>query len=136
MSVQQGNAVSWVYEDPVTKSKRVCDVNGNVVSGVELDPFGADTNRSFSQAFQPRKYTTYDRDGNGSDEAMFRRYNRKHSRFDQPDPYDGSYDLGDPQSFNRYAYTKNDPANFVDQSGLIAGPGSCGYYDAANGVFV
>jgi hypothetical protein len=33
---------------------------------------------------------------------MFRRSNRWHSRFDQPDPYDGSYNLGDPQSFNRY----------------------------------
>ena len=51
-------------------------------------------------------------------EAMFRRYNRWHSRFDQPDPYDGSYDVSDPQSFNRYAYTQNDPANFVDPTGL------------------
>ena len=43
---------------------------------------------------------------------MFRRYNRWYSRFDQPDPYDGSYDLTDPQSFNRYAYVQNDPVNF------------------------
>jgi len=49
---------------------------------------------------------------------MFRRYNRAHSRFDQPDPYEGSYDLRDPQSFNRYAYVQNDPVNFVDPSGL------------------
>jgi hypothetical protein len=49
---------------------------------------------------------------------MFRRYNRWHSRFDQPDPYDGSYSLMDPQSFNRYAYTQNDPVNLVDPSGL------------------
>jgi hypothetical protein len=38
--------------------------------------------------------------------------------FDQPDPYDGSYNLTDPQSFNRYAYVQNDPVNFVDPSGL------------------
>jgi hypothetical protein len=49
---------------------------------------------------------------------MFRRYNRWHSRFDQPDPYDGSYALGNPQSFNRYAYVNGDPVNFVDPSGL------------------
>src|SRR5712692_1939290 len=49
---------------------------------------------------------------------MFRRYNRKHSRFDQPDPSDVSYDYADPQSFNRYAYTKNDPVNSTDPSGL------------------
>jgi hypothetical protein len=49
---------------------------------------------------------------------MFRRYNRWHSRFDQPDPYDGSYDFSNPQSFNRYAYVQNDPVNLVDPSGL------------------
>src|SRR5439155_24672473 len=85
---------------------------------IELDPCGADTNRSSSAAFQPHKYTSYERDGNASDEAMFRRFNRWHSRFDQPDPYEGSYDLSDPQSLNRYAYTQNDPANFVDPTGL------------------
>lgn len=59
---------------------------------------------------------------------MFRRYNRAHARFDQPDPYEGSYDLTDPQSFNRYAYVGNDPANFADPTGLMSknqneGPG-------------
>src|SRR3989442_11046763 len=107
-----------MHEDPVTKSKRVTDASGYEVSRVEQDPWGADTNRSGNQYFQPHRYTTYERDGNQSDEAMFRRYNRWHSRFDQPDPYDGSYDLSDPQSFNRYACTQNDPANFVDPSGL------------------
>jgi RHS repeat-associated protein len=127
LAVQQGNAVYWMHEDPVTKSKRVTDINGTVVSTVELDPWGADTNRSNNAAFQPHKYTTYERDGNGSDEAMFRRYNRWHSRFDQPDPYDGSYELGDPQSFNRYAYVNNDPVNFTDPTGLDFGlPPDCG----------
>src|SRR5437764_456831 len=117
MAVQQAG-VFWMYEDPITKSKRVCDANGNTVSGIETDPYGADTSRSFSQAFQPKRFTSYDRDGNGSDEAMYRRYNRWHSRFDQPDPADESYDFGDPQSFNRYAYSGNDPVNFNDPSGL------------------
>src|SRR5256886_15434467 len=79
---------------------------------------------SLTPVDQPKKFTTYDRDGNGSDEAMFRRYNRWHSRFDQPDPYDGSYALSDPQSLNRYAYTNNDPVNFVDPSGLDPNHGS------------
>jgi len=117
LAVQQGG-VFFVHEDAVTKSKRVTDMSGAIQSTIELDPWGADTNRSSNSAFQPKKFTNYERDGNGSDEAMFRRYNRWQSRFDQPDPYDGSYDLGDPQSFNRYAYVQGDPVNFVDPTGL------------------
>jgi hypothetical protein len=40
-------------------------------------------------------------------------------RFSRPDPSDGSYDLTDPQSLNRYSYTENDPVNFTDPSGLM-----------------
>src|SRR2546423_10983102 len=116
LAVQQGG-VFFVHEDPVTKSKRVTDIYGFIQSAVELDPYGADAG-VYNTAFQPRKFTSYERDLNGTDEAMFRRYNRWHSRFDQPDPYDGSYDFTDPQSFNRYSYTQNDPVNFVDPSGL------------------
>src|SRR5439155_16166161 len=117
LAVQQSNAVYWMHEDPVTKSKRVTNSSGSIVSTIELDPWGADTNRSSTAAFQPHKYTSYERDGNASDEAMFRRYNRYHSRFDQPDPYHGSYDSTDPQSFNRYTYVQDDAVNFVDPSG-------------------
>jgi RHS repeat-associated protein len=137
LAVQQ-SGVFWVHEDPITKSKRVTDANGNVVSSIELDPWGADTTRSNAAAFQPKKFTSYDRDANGTDEAMFRRYNRKHSRFDQPDPYDGSYDFANPQSFNRYAYVQNDPVNSADPGGLNlvgAGGGGCWYTGTAVGWF-
>jgi RHS repeat-associated protein len=55
---------------------------------------------------------------NGGDEAMHRRYEGRWQRFAQPDPWDGSYDYTNPQSFNRYAYVQNDPVNSVDPSGL------------------
>ena len=88
LAVQQGG-VFFVHEDPVTKSKRVTDISGTVQSAIELDPWGADTNRSSNGAFQPKKFNSYERDANGTDEAMFRRYNRWQSRFDQPDPVAG-----------------------------------------------
>jgi RHS repeat-associated protein len=120
MIAVQAGGVNWVHQDPVTKSQRVTDGLGNVITTVDLDPWGGETAISSNQAFQPHRFTTYERDGNGGDEAMFRRYNRWHSRFDQPDPYDGSYNRTDPQSFNRYAYVQNDPVNFVDPSGLVS----------------
>src|SRR5204862_3927536 len=72
------------------------------------------------------------------DEAMMRGYAGKWHRFTQPDPYDGSYDLSDPQSFNRYSYVQNDPSNFVDPSGLLPTwivdvPVSGGDVDASTG---
>ncbi|MFN2406644.1 MAG: S8 family serine peptidase [Pyrinomonadaceae bacterium] len=75
LAVQQSNAVSWIHQDPFVKSKRVTNSSGTVVSTIELDPWGGNTNRSIDAAFQPRSFTTYTRDDNASDEAMFRRYN-------------------------------------------------------------
>lgn len=64
-------------------------------------------------------------------------------RFDQADPWEGSYDLSDPQSFNRYSYVNNDPVNYVDPSGLqdvIVGPCPAGQcvvtvYGSVGGLF-
>ena len=116
-AIQQNNAVYWMSQDPVTKSQRVTDGSGNVVSTIDLDPWGGETWRSSNQTFQPHRYTSYERDNNGGDEAMMRRYHSYWNRFSQPDPYNGSYNPTDPQSFNRYAYTQNDPVNFIDPSG-------------------
>lgn len=118
LAVQQAG-VFWVHQDPVVKSKRVTNSSGAVISTIELDPWGGETNRSSNEAFQPRKFNGYLRDGIGSDDAMQRRYNRWWTRFEQADPTDGSYDLTDPQSFNRFAYVQNDPVNLVDPSGLM-----------------
>jgi RHS repeat-associated protein len=117
LAVQCGG-VYWVHQDPLVKSKRVTDGSGTVVSTVELDAWGGETNRSSNEAFQPRKFTSYERDSIASDDAMNRRYNRWWGRFEQPDPYDGSYDITNPQTFNRYSYVNNDPVNFVDPLGL------------------
>jgi RHS repeat-associated protein len=87
------------------------------VAGIELDPWGGETNRSWNSFYQPHRYTSLERGWTG-DESLFRRHHVWFSRFAHPDPYDGSYNSTDPQSFNRYAYVQNDPVNFVDPTGL------------------
>ena len=118
LAIQGSGAVQWVHQEPFSKGQRLTDSSGNLVATVELDPWGSDTSRNSNQAFQPHRFTTYERDSTKSDDAMARRYNRFWYKFDQPDPYEGSNDVTNPQSLNRYTYTQNDPVNFVDPSGL------------------
>lgn len=38
-----GGGVSWVHQDPVTKSQRITNSTGSVVSTIDLDPWGGET---------------------------------------------------------------------------------------------
>lgn len=118
VAIQSGGNY-FVHQDPITKSQRITDSAGTVVEAIELDPFGGETNRNSGPQYQKHRYTTWERDWTG-DESLFRRYHGWWSRFAHPDPYDGSYDASNPQSFNRYSYVQNDPVNFVDPDGLYA----------------
>jgi RHS repeat-associated protein len=65
------------------------------------------------------KYGMLQRDAaTGLDHAGWRKYESFSGRWTSPDPYGLSASIADPQSFNRYPYTQNDPVNFVDPSGL------------------
>jgi RHS repeat-associated protein len=50
--------------------------------------------------------------------AVNRQYAQSIGRFNRPDPYGGSYEFGNPQSLNRYAYVSDDPINQLDSDGL------------------
>jgi RHS repeat-associated protein len=66
-------------------------------------------------------FATYTRDSGGLDYALLRDYYSTTARFLTPDPYraaTGSGDPADPQSWNRYAYTRNNPVNRIDPKGL------------------
>ncbi|MFL6207481.1 MAG: hypothetical protein ACJ74W_01450 [Pyrinomonadaceae bacterium] len=65
LAVQQNNSVSWVAQDPVTKSQRITAQNGAVTSVIDVDPWGGETAKSSNQAFQPHRFTSYERDQNG-----------------------------------------------------------------------
>jgi RHS repeat-associated protein len=58
-----------------------------------------------------------DLDVDGTSHAQFRNYSSAQGRWLAPDPYDGSYDITNPQSFNRYSYVQNNPLIFTDPSG-------------------
>jgi RHS repeat-associated protein len=63
-------------------------------------------------------YATYWQDSaTDLDYADQRYYGNVQGRFMTPDPYTNSGWLGDPQSWNRYAYTRGDPVNRRDPGG-------------------
>ncbi len=65
------------------------------------------------------KFATYTRDSaTGNDYADQRYYTSVLGRFMTMDPFRGSASLGNPQSWNRYAYAVGDPANSFDPTGL------------------
>jgi RHS repeat-associated protein len=65
------------------------------------------------------KFATYTRDSaTGMDYADRRYYASTSGRFSSPDPYTASGGPSDPQTWNRYSYTRGDPINYNDRHGL------------------
>ena len=65
------------------------------------------------------KFTGYFRDAETSLDYAKNRYHQPGmGRFMSPDPYTASVGPRDPGSWNRYAYTRGDPVNRLDPSGL------------------
>jgi RHS repeat-associated protein len=84
-------------------------------------PFGdfQTTSGSNTDAYH---FATLDHDSEtNTDHAQFRQYNNSQGRWVSPDPYEGSYDLSNPQSFNRYGYVANNPLSATDSLGLDPG---------------
>ncbi len=101
-------------------------------------PYGEDryTPTPANPANGTEKFATYTRDAEtGLDYAYQRYYAAGLGRFTAGDPFGGSAQMGDPQSFNPYAYVQADPVNHIDPSGLdyiIPGGGSFNPGDPRN----
>jgi RHS repeat-associated protein len=93
------------------------DASGNVIGTQGHLPFGEGW--YLTGTVDKWKFTTYERDSDTNlDYAIMRFDSARLARFMSPDPYDGSANPGDPQSWNRYAYVVNDPVNAFDPLGL------------------
>jgi RHS repeat-associated protein len=117
--IAEVTSIATFYHHHDTLSTRVVtSASGTVIEQQQTAPFGElMTDTGYGTNF---KFTSYERDGEtGSDYALNRQYAASTARFNQADPYDGSYDATGPQSLNRYSYTQNDPANLIDPTGLV-----------------
>src|SRR5437588_3701164 len=95
-------------------------LGSNHAGGSRYYPYGEEQQTT---AADRDKFATYYRDQTtGLDYAQNRYYANTLGRFTSPDPYKASGGPADSQSWNRYTYTRGDPVNRFDPSGLEDGP--------------
>jgi RHS repeat-associated protein len=132
--------VNYVLQD-VQGSTRAVMSGSTILARHDFLPFGEEIGegtglRTEGQGFGAedkirQRYGMTERDdATGLDHTWWRKYENRAGRWTSADPYLGSMNMANPQSFNRYAYVQNDPLNFVDPSGLdhnidhwVPGPG-------------
>lgn len=89
---------------------------GQVLTQEGMYPYGESWYTTGSSSPDQFMFTTYARDSeSGLDYALARFYDSGMGRFCSADPIQGRPD--DPQSWNRYAYVRNNPVNITDPSG-------------------
>ena len=116
----------------------ITDQNANVVTRHDFLPYGEEiANGSLGRsgvfgvsANVNQKFTGQERDGENAPPLDFfqaRYLSAPAGRFLSPDPGSAGADLGDPQTWNGYAYVRNNPLALVDPSGMSEfGDGSGG----------
>ena len=131
--VQSGSlgGVKYIQQDHQGSVRTLTNSNGFVVTRTDYQAFGEEIGsgiglRSSTQGYTPNKVSrqgyalTENDDATGLNHTWFRKNEARAGRWTSPDPSSGSMSLDDPQSFSRYSYVGNDPANYVDPSGLEA----------------
>jgi len=114
--------VQYYFADHLGSSRVVSDSSGAILDDSDFYPFGGERAYSSSSG-NAYKFTGKERDTeSGLDDFGARYFTAQFGRFMTPDwsaspvlvPY---ADIGNPQTFNQYAYVSNNPINGVDPEG-------------------
>ncbi len=113
LAMISGGATTYYHQDHLSV-RLTTDANGNILTQQGHFPFGEPWYQS--GANNEFVFTSYQRDSeSGLDYALARYYDSRTGTFCSADPLAGS--PGDPQSWNRYPYGRNDPIDNTDPSG-------------------
>ena len=117
---RQGGGFHYFHRDHLGTSKLMTDFfSPTVVCDEVYRPFGQlQSEQSSGCKAHVRKYTGKERDPESGMDYFGARYcDSDLGRFLAPDPLLDSADPADPQTWSRYAYTRNNPLRFVDPTG-------------------
>jgi RHS repeat-associated protein len=113
----KGNQAFFQHQDWLGSERIETSASGGVANRVGELVFGDHSN--LGSGLDDYQFAGMDTDlETDSHHAQYRQYDSIAGRWMSPDPYDGSYDPSNPQSFNRYSYALNDPLSLIDPSGL------------------
>jgi RHS repeat-associated protein len=129
-----GAGTSYLFTDMLGSVRAITSDSGSIGECYDYLPFGrmlsaSDNGRNIG-CFQPdpdtqfssrlpQKFTGKERDAEtGLDYFGARYFSAPQGRFTTPDPLMASAKISNPQTWNRYSYTLNNPLRFVDPDGL------------------
>ena len=107
----------YFHTDQIGSTTLVTDSAGNIFWQAVYNAFGQELsaqNTTITFQFAGMQYDSED----NLNHTDFRQYASVEGRWLTPDPYTGSEDPSNPQSFNRYVYVLNNPIRLADSEGL------------------
>ena len=133
--------VAYLTNDHLGSARINTDANGAVTVRHDYHPFGEEMATSqrvgglgYGGDSVRKQFTGYERDIESDlDYANARYYKPTHGRFTSTDPLLTTGRLGNPQTWNRYLYTLNNPLVFTDPTGMYECKGTekeCGKFAA------
>jgi RHS repeat-associated protein len=120
------NGVFYYFSDHLKTASVITDAAGNIASESDFYPWGGEL-QFLANDSNHYKYAGHERDNETSlDYYGARYYSNPLARFLTPDwnanPVSIPYaDLSNPQSFNQYAYVRNNPISYSDPDGHDGG---------------
>ena len=113
-----GSGRGYLTQDHLGSTRMVTGETGTVAAGYDYLPFGEVVRESGGMAGQTVRFTGKERDeGTGLDNFLARYYNAPVGRFTSPDAPFADQEAEDPQSWNLFAYGRNNPLRFTDPTG-------------------
>lgn len=140
--IPQASQISYLTHDYLGSPRILTDQLGAVISRRDFHPFGEEIVRSgYGQDTVREKFATYESDTESDlDFAQARYYSSRLGRFFSIDPGNADADQEVPQSWNAYAYARNNPLKYGDPSGervevcSVGGERTCVYYSEAQWI--
>ncbi len=109
--------INYYFADHLGSSRVVTNATGSILDDSDFYPFGGERPVTSSSG-NAYKFTGKERDSeSGLDNFGARYFGSNMGRFMSPDEFWKDSHVGDPQSWNKYAYARNNPLRYVDPTG-------------------